>query len=82
LSIAEFLTLTLSTVLPRKERFNDFPSVELIKYLNLSAYVVRGEARHAYRHAFDDQLAVSMATRRAADAAVVTAEVAIQFPCL
>jgi glutathione S-transferase len=28
------------------------------KYPNLSAYVARGEARPAYKRAFDDQLAV------------------------
>jgi glutathione S-transferase len=31
---------------------------ELEKYPNLSAYVARGEARPAYKRAFDDQLAV------------------------
>ena len=30
----------------------------LEKYANLSAYVARGEARRAYKRAFDDQLAV------------------------
>ena len=30
----------------------------LEKYPNLSAYVARGEARPAYKRAFDDQLAV------------------------
>jgi glutathione S-transferase len=30
----------------------------LKKYPNLSAYVARGEARPAYKRAFDDQLAV------------------------
>jgi glutathione S-transferase len=30
----------------------------LEKYSNLSAYVARGEARPAYKRAFDDQLAV------------------------
>jgi glutathione S-transferase len=30
----------------------------LVKYPNLSAYVARGEARPAYKRAFDDQLAV------------------------
>jgi glutathione S-transferase len=30
----------------------------LEKYPNLSAYIARGEARPAYKRAFDDQLAV------------------------
>jgi glutathione S-transferase len=34
------------------------PSGILDEYPNLSAYVARGEARPAYRRAFDDQLAV------------------------
>ena len=33
-------------------------SGQLEKYPNLSAYVARGEARPAYKRAFDDQLAV------------------------
>jgi len=31
----------------------------LDEYPNLSAYVARGEARPAYKHAFDAQLAVN-----------------------
>jgi glutathione S-transferase len=31
----------------------------LDEYPNLSAYVARGEARPAYKRAFDDQLAVN-----------------------
>jgi glutathione S-transferase len=34
----------------------------LEEYPNLSAYVARGEARHAYKRAFDDQLAVFTGT--------------------
>jgi glutathione S-transferase len=37
----------------------------LEKYRNLSAYVARGEARPAYRRAFDAQLAVFTGTFRA-----------------
>jgi glutathione S-transferase len=37
------------------------------EYPNLAAYLARGEARPAYRRAFDAQLAVYLAGRRAAD---------------
>jgi glutathione S-transferase len=36
----------------------------LEEYPNLSAYVARGEARPAYKRAFDDQLAVFTAASR------------------
>jgi glutathione S-transferase len=39
------------------------PSGILNEYPNLSAYVTRGEARPAYRRAFDAQLAVNTGTR-------------------
>ena len=39
----------------------------LEEYSNLSAYVARGEARPAYKRAFAAQLAVYMASHRAAD---------------
>ncbi len=45
--------LLMVTVL---RRLNGSGCVE--KYPNLSAYVARGEARPAYKRAFDDQLAV------------------------
>jgi glutathione S-transferase len=42
------------------------PSGMLAAYPNLAAYVARGEARPAYRRAFDAQLAVYLASRRPA----------------
>ena len=39
----------------------------LNEYPNLAAYVARGEARPAYKRAFDAQLAVYIASHRPAD---------------
>jgi len=43
------------------------PSGLLNEYPNLSAYVARGEARAAYKRAFDAQLAVFTASQRLAE---------------